>query len=172
MLERQSHFTERETTMGKDLTAGGPYLRIDQVAARTGLTKRTLRYYEEIGLLAPPARTEGNYRLYSTADVARLERICELKEALGLTLAEINAMIQMEEERDDLRAAWRATHDSAARQAQLDRAEAITREQLDLVERKLRTLEASRATLRDRLARYETLRAEIQHHTDSKATAE
>jgi len=147
--------------MVKDLTADAPYLRIDQVAARTGLTKRTLRYYEEIGLLAPPARTEGNYRLYSAADIARLERVCQLKEALGLTLAEINEMIQMEEERDDLRAAFRVTHDPAARQAQLDRAEAITRQQLDLVERKLRTLEASRAALRDRLARYQTLRTEL-----------
>ena len=49
--------------------------RIEEVAARTGFTKRTLRYYEEIGLITPAGRSEGNYRLYSEADVARLQRI-------------------------------------------------------------------------------------------------
>src|SRR5215469_3736762 len=46
---------------------------IEHVATRTGLTKRTLRYYEEVGLLPPAERTEGNYRRYSEADVQRLE---------------------------------------------------------------------------------------------------
>lgn len=153
--------------MAKDVPTDAPYLRIDQVAARTGLTKRTLRYYEEIGLLAPPARTDGNYRLYSPADVARLARVRELKEALGLTLAEINEMIQTEEERDDIRAAFRATHDPAARQAQLDRAEAITRQQIELVERKLHTLASTRDALRERLARYSALRTELAAETSS-----
>ena len=67
------------------IAAPAAYYRIDQVAARTGLTKRTLRYYEEIGLLDPQTRSEGNYRLYSEADLARLERICRIKNTLGLT---------------------------------------------------------------------------------------
>ena len=138
-----------------------PYYRIEQVAARTGLTKRTLRYYEEIGLLAAPARTDGNYRLYSEADIARLERICELKLALGLSLGEINALIQMEEERDDIRASYRETIDPAARLEQIERVSAIAREQLGLVERKLRTLIATRDTLQERLRRYDALRTEL-----------
>ena len=71
---------------------GVSYQRIEQVAARTGLTKRTLRYYEEIGLLPPPTRTEGGYRLYSEADVQQLERIKRLKDLLGFSLAEIARM--------------------------------------------------------------------------------
>ncbi len=138
-----------------------PYYRIEQVAARTGLTKRTLRYYEEIGLLPPPARTEGNYRLYSEADITRLERILALKEALGLTLSEINAFIQMEEERDDIRALYHETSDPAARLAQIERAAAIARQQLDLVERKLRTLTNTRDALQERLRRYDALREEL-----------
>src|SRR6476661_4626578 len=66
--------------------SGDGYYRIEQVAARTGLTKRTLRYYEEIGLLPPPTRTEGNYRLYSAADIARLERIKRMRDLLGFSL--------------------------------------------------------------------------------------
>jgi DNA-binding transcriptional MerR regulator len=138
-----------------------PYYRIDQVAARTGLTKRTLRYYEEIGLLVPTARTEGNYRLYSAADVARLERICRLKEALGLTLAELTDLLRLEDERMEIRASFHEAQEPAARLAQLDRAETLVREQLALVERKLHTLTEMRTSLTERLARYAALRADI-----------
>jgi DNA-binding transcriptional MerR regulator len=138
-----------------------PFYRIDQVAARTGLTKRTLRYYEEIGMLAPPARTEGNYRLYSAAEVARLERIAQLKAALGLTLAELTDLLRLEDERMDVRTSFHEAQSSAARLEQLDRAETVVREQLALVERKLRTLNEMRTTLTDRLARYAALRADI-----------
>ena len=56
---------------------------IEQVATRTGLTKRTLRYYEEVGLLLPTGRTEGNYRRYSEEAIQRLERIKNLRESVG-----------------------------------------------------------------------------------------
>lgn len=147
--------------MMNDTAAEAPFYRIDQVAARTGLTKRTLRYYEEIGLLVPTARSEGNYRLYSAADVARLERICRWKEALGLTLAELTDLLRLEDERMEIRATYHETQDPAERLAQLDRAETLVREQLDLVERKQRTLAEMRTTLTDRLARYATMRADI-----------
>ena len=85
---------------------GVSFQRIEQVAARTGLTKRTLRYYEEIGLLPPPTRTEGGYRLYSEADVQQLERIKRLKDLLGFSLAEIREMADAEEQRQHVREAW------------------------------------------------------------------
>ncbi|MGZ3608756.1 MAG: helix-turn-helix domain-containing protein, partial [Ktedonobacteraceae bacterium] len=59
---------------------------IEQVSARTGLTKRTLRYYEEVELLPPTGRTEGNYRRYSEEDIQRLERIKKLRDLLGFSL--------------------------------------------------------------------------------------
>jgi|GEM_PF-248776 len=62
--------------------------RIGEVAERTGLTRRTLRHYDELGLLVPSARSWGNYRLYSSDDLLRLLQIQNLK-ALGLSLAEI-----------------------------------------------------------------------------------
>jgi MerR family transcriptional regulator, repressor of the yfmOP operon len=135
--------------------------RIEQVAARTGLTKRTLRYYEEIGLLAAPSRTEGNYRLYTEADVARLERICALKEALGLTLAELTDLIAMEDARDEIRATFAECADPVERRVQLDRAETIARQQLALVAKKLATLQATRTSLLERLARYDRYRADL-----------
>src|ERR1051326_9602712 len=79
---------------------------IDQVAAQTGLTKRTLRYYEEVGLLPPAGRTEGNYRRYSEADIQRLERIKELRDLLGFSLSDIRQLLQAEEERGLIKMAY------------------------------------------------------------------
>lgn len=62
--------------------------RIGEVAERTGLTRRTLRHYDDLGLLVPAERSWGNYRLYSSADLLRLLQIQNLK-ALGLSLDEI-----------------------------------------------------------------------------------
>ncbi len=62
--------------------------RIGEVAERTGLTRRTLRHYDELGLLVPSARSWGDYRLYEEADLLRLLQIQNLK-ALGLSLAEV-----------------------------------------------------------------------------------
>lgn len=66
--------------------------RIGEVAERTGLTRRTLRHYDEIGLLVPSARSWGDYRLYDQADLLRLLQIQNLK-ALGLGLGEIAAAL-------------------------------------------------------------------------------
>lgn len=137
------------------------YWRIEQVAARTGLTKRTLRYYEEIGLLAPPTRTEGGYRLYSQADIAHLERIKRMRDLLGFSLAEIREMVEAEEEREQVREAWRQETEPRARLAWLDRSTELTERQLKLVEEKLAGLEEMRSTLRARLERHEKRRGEL-----------
>ncbi|MDB5438082.1 MAG: nolA, partial [Caulobacteraceae bacterium] len=60
---------------------------VGALAKAAGVTVRTLHHYEQEGLLAPPARTEGGHRLYEVADVERLYRIRALCE-LGLSLDE------------------------------------------------------------------------------------
>src|SRR5436305_13634659 len=87
---------EKEFTPGADAACS---YSIEQVAALTGLTKRTLRYYEEVGLLPPTDRTGGNYRRDSDEDVRRLERIKRLRDLLGFTLAEIREIMPPEDER-------------------------------------------------------------------------
>ena len=62
--------------------------RVGELAAATGLTVRTLHYYEEIGLLVASGRSDAGHRLYADADVERLYRICLLRR-LGLPLGEI-----------------------------------------------------------------------------------
>lgn len=66
----------------------GPQWRIGEVAKLTGLSRRTLRHYDDLGLLVPAARSWSDYRLYDEADLLRLLQIQNLK-ALGLSLAEI-----------------------------------------------------------------------------------
>jgi DNA-binding transcriptional MerR regulator len=66
--------------------------RIGEVAAATGLTVRTLRHYDEIGLLAPSRRSEAGYRLYADDDVRRLYRIVAFRR-LGFALGEIGALL-------------------------------------------------------------------------------
>ncbi len=75
------------------MTTHATEYRIADVARRTGFTTSTLRYYEEIGLLGAPARTEAGYRLYDEASVTRLRFIARAKQ-LGCTLDEIADLIE------------------------------------------------------------------------------
>jgi MerR family transcriptional regulator, thiopeptide resistance regulator len=63
-------------------------LQVGELSKRTGLTVRTLHHYDEIGLLKPSSHTESGYRLYITADIARLQQILSLRQ-LGFSLDEI-----------------------------------------------------------------------------------
>jgi MerR family transcriptional regulator, repressor of the yfmOP operon len=134
---------------------------IEQVAARTGLTKRTLRYYEEVGLLAPTDRTEGNYRRYSEADIQRLERIKKLRDLLGFSLAEIRKLLDAEDERGLIKVAYRHETEASAKISQLDRADELIRSQLHLIEQKIEGLEQMRTALLVRLEHHKHSREEL-----------
>lgn len=136
---------------------------IDQVATRTELTKRTLRYYEEVGLLPPTERTEGNYRRYSEADVQRLERIKNLRNLLGFTLSEIRTLLQAEDEREFIKIAYRHETDGPTKIVHLDHADELIRGQLQLIEHKLAGLEQMRRHLVEKLERHEQMRQELRH---------
>src|SRR5215211_9427810 len=62
--------------------------KVGELARRTGLSVRTLHYYEEIGLLSPSRRTDGGHRLYAGGDVVRLQQIKSLRQ-LGFNLREV-----------------------------------------------------------------------------------
>ena len=136
-------------------------IRIERVAARTGMTKRTLRYYEEIGLLDPPTRTEGGYRLYTEADIQRLESIKRLRDLLGFSLAEIRKWVSAEEEREKVRDAWAREADPHMRLKHLDEADVLVHGQLRLVEEKLAGLGEMRQSLLDRLSRSAEARTQL-----------
>ncbi|MFR9753531.1 MerR family transcriptional regulator [Nocardia sp. 004] len=85
-----------EMTTGAD----GQYLQIGQVAEQTELSIKSIRYYDEVGLVAPSARSAGGFRLYTEVDVARLLVIRRMK-PLGFTLAEMKQLLEAFEVLDD-----------------------------------------------------------------------
>lgn len=134
---------------------------IEQVATRTGFTKRTLRYYEEVGLLPPTGRTEGNYRRYSEADLERLERIKNLRDLLGFSLSDIREIMEAEDERGQIKVAYRHETEATAKAEQLNRADELIRAQLQVIEKKLAGLEQMKAALTAKLERHEHKRNEL-----------
>jgi DNA-binding transcriptional MerR regulator len=83
-------------------------MRIGDVARLVGTTPRTIRYYEEIGLLPPaPTRESGRHRLYAEADVERLRELMRLKDLLGVSLQELKTLLSAEEARAEVRAQLR-----------------------------------------------------------------
>ena len=139
-------------------------LRIGEVARRTGTTPRTIRYYEEIGLLArSDSREPGAHRLYDDADVDRLSQLLELKSLLGISLDELREVAAAETARAGLRREWHeGIPDPVRRRAVLEEADAHLDRQLELVRRRrdaIAKLEdelvARRRRVRDRLRELE-----------------
>jgi DNA-binding transcriptional MerR regulator len=122
--------------------AEAPLLRIQEAAAEVGLTPRSVRYYEELGLLRPAARSEGDYRLYDESDLERLRFIKGLRDDAGFSLAEVAQLLEDEEARERGHAAFHATTDPAERKRILcDRVASLER-QIETLEGKIGRLQA------------------------------
>ena len=117
-------------------------LRIGEVAELTGTTPRTIRYYEEIGLL-PGAddRAQGKHRAYTEADVERMREIIRLRDLLGLSLEELSALLEAESARATIRREIQHTDDPAEIRRMREEALGHITIQLELVRRRLRELE-------------------------------
>lgn len=118
---------------------------IDEIAHMTNLTPRTLRFYEEIGLLPPPDRTEGGHRKYTDADVQRVERIRELKELLGYSLEDMKTILKATELLSSIKEEYRRDPDPAHRLNRVAAAHALLAEQMEVVESRIARLTKVRA---------------------------
>jgi DNA-binding transcriptional MerR regulator len=127
-------------------------LRIQEVAAETGLTPRTIRYYEEVGLLAPVARSEGAYRLYDGEDLDRLRFIRGLRDDAGFSLAEIGQLLEDEDARARNRDRYRSSRDPVERRQILTDAVARVDRQITSLRQKVERLEAMILEAEDRRA--------------------
>jgi DNA-binding transcriptional MerR regulator len=130
-----------------------PFMQIGEVSERTGLTQRTLRYYESIGLLEPATRMEGGFRLYSETDLRRLEQIVQLKQLLGVSLAEIRQIVEADELLQQIKTENRQDPDPAERRARLERAVELISRQLDLVRSRIAAMGELEARYARRLER-------------------
>ena len=111
-------------------------MNIGALAKKTGIAAKTIRYYETVGLLAAPPRSEGNYRVYGERDVATL-RFVQRARHLGFSIKEIAGLVAL----------W---HDRKRASAEV-RALAVAH--LDEIEGKLRELQTMQRTLRQLIDR-------------------
>jgi MerR family transcriptional regulator, repressor of the yfmOP operon len=140
------------------VSATASALRIGEVAKQVGTTPRTIRYYEEIGLLpGEDARESGRHRLYGERDVERLREALRLKELLGVSLDELKELLAAEEARAAIRDEWQHGEPDAARRAELlERSLGHLDRQLELVRRRrdeIAALESDLAATRRRVLR-------------------
>jgi DNA-binding transcriptional MerR regulator len=123
-------------------------VRIGELAELTGTTPRTIRYYEEIGLLGGGSvRTQGKHRCYTEADVERLREIVRLRDLLGLSLEQLSQLLEAESARAHLRREYQQTEQPAERRRILDELQKHIGTQLELVYGRLSEL----GELRDEL---------------------
>ena len=136
-------------------------LRIGEAAAAAGVSTRTLRYYEQRGLLTPSEHSEGGERRYDETAVERLRRIRELAELLGADLEEIRSVLTAEDRLADIRDAYRSPGQSQLRQRELlDEALAVRTDLLARVTERIAGLKALQTDLTARIAHVEDLRAQ------------
>jgi DNA-binding transcriptional MerR regulator len=135
-------------------------LRIGEVADLIGTTTRTIRYYEEIGLLPGATdREQGKHRCYTQADVERVREIVRLRDLLGLSLDQLSRLLEAETARAELRREWQFAESGTERRRILDEALAHIGTQLELVRGRRIELEkleaelvAKRESVKERLA--------------------
>ncbi|MEB6548500.1 MerR family transcriptional regulator [Heyndrickxia sporothermodurans] len=128
-------------------------LKIDEVAKQSGLTKRTIRYYEQIGILPSPPRSEGGFRLYSQEHVDFLKKITNAKEVLGFTLQELQEFITLSYMLELQRMDYRKVKGTSLQKEKLEKVYHTVNEQLELIEQKKKNilkLETDLVSLRDR----------------------
>jgi DNA-binding transcriptional MerR regulator len=143
--------------------AAGAPLRIGEVAERAGTTARTVRYYEEIGLLPERhERAHGKHRLYDEADVERLRELIRLRDLLGVSLEELKTLVEAEEARAALRRRWERAGSESERRRILEQALGHVEAQLGVVRGRIaelgqleRELTAKRRRQRARLREIE-----------------
>ncbi len=126
-------------------------LRIGELAELTHTTPRTIRYYEEIGLLNRGAeREQGKHRCYTQADVERVREIIRLRDLLGLSLDQLSQLLEAESARAHLRSELKQTQAPAERKRILHELLGHISNQLELVQGRVEELNVLAAELADK----------------------
>jgi DNA-binding transcriptional MerR regulator len=131
----------------------GRTLRIGELAKLTGTTPRTIRYYEELGLLGCGERAAGAHRVYGEADAERMRELLRLRALLGVSLEELKEIAEAESARAALREEFQRVEDPDRRREIAAEALPYVERQLELVERRRRELDELYAELADRRER-------------------
>ena len=128
-------------------------MRIGEVALASGVTPRTIRYYEELGLLPTSDREQGKHRMYTETDVERLKEVTRLRDLLGLSLDELRSVVVAEAVRADARRRYHESESPDERRAALEEALPHLETQIALVRRRAAELKELENDLVDRRKR-------------------
>ncbi len=123
--------------------------KIDYVALQSGLTKRTIRYYEQISILPSPQRSEGGIRYYNQEHIDLLKKIKNAKEALGFSLQELQQFISLNDMIENYKADYKNSTDQKIRREKLIEISNTIDEKLKLVEQKLQKIDNVKGHLLD-----------------------
>jgi DNA-binding transcriptional MerR regulator len=129
--------------------------KIEQVSNITGLTKRAIRYYEDLHLICPQ-RTESAYRLYTEEDIEKIKSIVSLKQALAFSLAEIKQALELDQEVENI------LSEETASPATINSYIEMIRGQIKLIEEKVSQLLATRKKFEDLLMRLSSLGEKVR----------
>lgn len=137
---------------------------VESVARELGITARTLRYYEELGLITPASRTPGGHRQYDQQAIDRLKNVIRLKNNVGFSLQEIREVLDAERSLELLKHDFRqGEHDDDSRARLLDSYIEVLRRLVEKLDSKIENLNAMRRTYHERLERSIRFRSENQH---------
>ncbi|GAC1440824.1 MAG: MerR family transcriptional regulator [Solirubrobacteraceae bacterium] len=137
-------------------------LRIGELASAAGTTPRTVRYYEEIGLLGPESaqiRSPGTHRTYDAQDLERLREVVRLRDVLGVPLDQLKELVAAEDARAALRAEYGSIDDAERRHQILVETLGHLDRQLEVVRRRTDELKLLEGDL---LARRRRVRSRIR----------
>ncbi|HOJ26647.1 MAG TPA: MerR family transcriptional regulator [Candidatus Saccharicenans sp.] len=129
--------------------------KIEQVSNLTGLTKRAIRYYEDLNLIRPQ-RTESAYRLYTEEDIEKIKRIVSLKKSLAFSLAEIKQALELDQEVENI------LSEETASLATINSYIEMIRRQIKLIEEKVSQLLVTRKKFEDLLMRLSSLEEKVR----------
>ena len=137
--------------------------KIGEVADEVGVTPRTIRYYEELGLLGAGAeRPKGGHRLYGEDDVARLRELVRLRDLLNLSLEELTQLAEDRKAQECLRSRWESSTDDAERARIVRDAIPHVERQLELVRSRRRSLDEFAGELTAKLDRLHRRLGELE----------
>jgi DNA-binding transcriptional MerR regulator len=112
-------------------------LKIDQVALQCGLTKRAIRYYEEIGMLPSPQRSSGGIRYYTQEHVELLKKIKYTKDALGISLEELQNFVSFSKTIDAQKAGYKQATERAEQKEKLLEIISNLNEEINIIDQKI-----------------------------------
>ncbi|KSU83924.1 MerR family transcriptional regulator [Fictibacillus enclensis] len=132
-------------------------MKIDEAAKITGITKRAIRYYEEISLIQPPERSDGQVRLYTDEDIKQLKRVVDAKEVLGFSLQELQHFLSIKERVLEHKDQYESTKDTTIQQSELEEIAVGLKEQEKMLQHKMEKMKSFQGELKDLIQKVDSL---------------